>query len=258
MNKKELVNYLDEYLKNKDFKDDSKNWLQVDSTKKEIKKVWFAVDATTYIFDKAKEEWVDMILTHHWIFWWREEVLVWVPYNRTKKLINSDICLYSSHLPLDAHNEVWNNIWLLKSFVNIFWLRDNEYKIEKFWEYHWENIWYWIRFDKKIHISNLVIPYAEQMQLTKKLYNFWNKDYIKSIAFVSWWWWSVLKEWYDKWYDLFLSWEFAHYEMTFAKELWLSIFEWGHYETEKIWPKLLAHHIKNKFWLEIVYLDEKY
>ena len=46
--------------------------------------------------------------------------------------------------------------------------------------------------------------------------------------------------------------------MTFAKELWQSILIWGHYETEKIWPKLLAYHLRDKFDLEIVYLDEKY
>ncbi len=258
MNKKELITYLDEYLRNKDFKDDSKNWLQVDSEKSEIKKIWFAVDATNYIFDKAKEENVDMVLTHHWIFWWREQVLVWVPFIRAQKLIRNDICLYSSHLPLDAHNEVWNNIWLLKAFINIFWLREWEYKIKDFWEYHWETIGYWLIFDQKIHISNIVTPYAEQMQLIKKLYNFWNKNYINSIAFVSWWGWNVLQECFDKWYDLFVSWEFAHYEFTLAKELWLSVFEWWHYETEKIWPKLLAHHIKDKFDIELVYLDEKY
>jgi len=56
MNKKELIKYLDEYLKISAFKDDSKNGLQIDSSKEEIKKIGFAVDANTYIFDKAIEE----------------------------------------------------------------------------------------------------------------------------------------------------------------------------------------------------------
>ncbi|NCO31703.1 hypothetical protein GW891_02630 [bacterium] len=69
MNKKELISYLDDYLKISDFKDTSKNGLQVDSEKTEIKKLGFAVDANTYIFDKAIDEGVDMVLTHHGIFW---------------------------------------------------------------------------------------------------------------------------------------------------------------------------------------------
>jgi len=39
MNKKELISYLDEYLKISDFKDTSKNGLQVDNEKSDIKKI---------------------------------------------------------------------------------------------------------------------------------------------------------------------------------------------------------------------------
>ncbi|MDP3380389.1 MAG: hypothetical protein Q8S84_02330 [bacterium] len=39
MNKKELIKYLDEYLRLSDFKDDSKNGLQIDCSKDEIKKI---------------------------------------------------------------------------------------------------------------------------------------------------------------------------------------------------------------------------
>lgn len=258
MNKKELVSYLDEYLKISDFKDTSKNGLQVDSEKVDIKKIWYAVDANTYIFDKAKEEWVDMVLTHHGIFWWFEQALIGIPYERAKKLIKNDIALYSCHLPLDAHREVWNNIGLTHAFINMFWLQEWEYEIQDFWMYHWVSIWYGIRFKHKVHISNLVTPYAEMMQLTKRLFNFWKKEYITSVAFVSWWALSNVKEAFEKGYDVFVTWEWAHYEMTFAKELWQSILIWGHYETEKIWPKLLAYHLRDKFGIEIVYLDEKY
>gem|GEM_PF-2497189 len=56
MQKQELINYLNEYLKISDFKDSSKNGLQVDNRKDDIKKIGYTVDASTYIFDKAKEE----------------------------------------------------------------------------------------------------------------------------------------------------------------------------------------------------------
>ena len=75
MNKKELVKYLDEYLNISEYKDKSKNGLQIDSTKDEIKKIGFAVDATSYIFDKAIEEKVDMIFSHHGLFWGFEQTL---------------------------------------------------------------------------------------------------------------------------------------------------------------------------------------
>jgi len=258
MNKKELIKYLDEYLNISEYTDDSKNWLQIDSSKEEIKKIWYAVDSSSYIFDKAVEKWVDMVISHHWLFWWFEQVLVWLPYVRAKKMIENDIASYACHLPLDAHKEVGNNAWLMKAFINIFGLQEWEYEVLDFCEYKWNTIWFWLRFDKAVHISNLVTPYAEQMQLLKKLYNFWNKDYINSIAFVSGWALSEVKKAKEENYDVLITWEWVHHEMILAKELEQSVLIWGHYETEKIWPKLLAYHLRDKFWLEIEFLDEKY
>lgn len=259
MKKVDLVNYLNDYLKISDFLDKSKNGLQVDNTKIEINKIGYSVDASTYIFEKAKEEQVDMVLCHHGLFWWLEETLVWIPYIRAKLLIENNIALYASHLPLDAHIEVGNNMGLLKWFANIFWLKEWEYIIEPFWEYNSNTIWFWIRFDKKIHISSLQTLFADTLQLNKKLYNFWNKDFINSIAFVSWAWGSeICNEAILKKYDVLLTGEAKHSILVLSKEFWLSIMVWGHYETEKIWPKLLSYHIKDKFGIEVVFLDEKY
>lgn len=258
MDKKELLNYLDEFLHIKEYTDDSKNGLQVDTSKSEIKKLWYAVDATSYIFEKAKKEGVDMVFVHHWIFWWYEQTVTWIPFERISAMIKNDIALYACHLPLDAHSEVGNNIGLVKAFIRIFWLREGEYEIEPFGEYHGSTIWFWLRFKQKMHISNMVTPYGEQMQLLKKLYNFWNKDFIESVAFISGGGASCIKEAKEKNYDVFVTGEAVHYEMCLAKELKQSILLGGHRETEKIGPKLLAHHIKEKFWIETVFLDEKY
>ncbi len=270
MKKQGLINYLDDYLKIKDFKDSSKNWLQVDNSKSDIKRIGYSVDANTYIFDLAKKENIDMIICHHGMFWWYETTLVWLPYERAKKLLENDISLYACHLPLDAHNEIGNNIWLLKWFINIFWLssqvissetdifNNENYSVESFWSRHEKDIWYALRFKNKIHISTLQTSFSETLGLQKKLYNFSWKDFIDSIAFVSWWWWKWYIEANKKWFDLFVTGEAAHHEIMWAKELKQSIMLGWHYETEKIWPKLLAYHLRDKFNVEIVFLDEKY
>lgn len=258
MNKQELVQYLDSYLKNSDYKDSSKNGLQVDTDKTEIKKIWYAVDATTYIFDKAIDEWVELILTHHGIFWWYEQTLTWIPFERASKLIKNDIWLYSSHLPLDAHPEVGNNAGLYKAFINMFALQEDDYTVEPFWEYRGQTIGFGLKFRNRIHISNMVTPYAEMLQLNKRLFNFGKKEYITSIAFVSWGAMSNMQEAHEKGYDVFVTGEWAHHEYLAAKELWQTILVGWHYETEKIWPKLLAYHLRDTFGIEIEFLDEKY
>jgi len=255
MNKRELINYINNYLKIEEFSDSSKNWLQVDNSKNEIKKIWYAVDATTYIFDKAIEKNVDLILVHHWLFWGFEQVLVWIPFKRAKKLIENNIALAWYHLPLDAHEEVWNNAWLYKKFLEVFDIKD--FELEKIIEYKWQKIGFWVKFDKKISLKDLK-KYFKEAKLVEEFYNFWNKEYFNSVAFCSWWaGWNV-KDAFEAWYDLYITWEAVHHEKTFAKELGQSIVYGWHYETEKFWPKLLAEHLKQKFGLEIVFLDEKY
>lgn len=258
MNKIELIKYINEYLNIEWFKDSSKNGLQVDNSLGDIKKIGYAVDANTYIFEKAKYENVDLVLTHHGIFWWHEQTLTGISYERAKLLLDNDIALYSAHLPLDAHQDVWNNIGLAKAFIRIFWIREEDYELERFWEYQWQTIWYGLKFKNPLHVSNLVTPYAEHMQLLKRFYNFWSLTKFSSICFVSGWALNSMHEAKNKNYDVLVTWEGVHYEMTLAKEIKQSVLIWGHYETEKIGPKLLAHHLKNKFEIETVFLDEKY
>nr|MDD3720622.1 Nif3-like dinuclear metal center hexameric protein [Candidatus Gracilibacteria bacterium] len=258
MQKQKLINYLNEYLKISDFKDSSKNGLQVDNSKTEIKKIGYSVDASTYIFDKANEEGVDMLLCHHGMFWGYENVLVGVPYLRAKKLIQSDIALYACHLPLDAHSEVGNNIGLLKGFINVFGLNEDEYSIENFGFYNGQSIGYVLRFNRKIHISSLQTIYSDTFGLQKKLYNFGKKETIQSIGFISGGGGGHMLEAFNANCDVYLTGEAAHHEIMGAKELGQSIMLAGHRETEKIGPKLLAYHLKDKFGIEIAFLDEKY
>ncbi len=255
MNKQELINYINDYLQIWEFNDSSKNWLQIDSTRQEIKKIWYAVDATTYIFKKAKQENVDLVLVHHWLFWGFEQVLVWVPFKRAKNLIENNIALVAYHLPLDAHQEVGNNAWLLESFVKTFDLED--YIKNEIIEYKGKTIWFGIKFEKEITLKEIQEKYLKQAKLIDEIYAFW-KDKIKSVAFCSGWAGSEVKQAYDLGYDLYITWEAAHHEKTYAKELGQSVIYAGHYETEKFWPKLLAEHLQEKFSLEIVFLDEKY
>ena len=86
MEKTKLIQFLDEYLQINQYEDSSKNGLQVDNSKKEIKKIWYAVDANSYIFDKAIQEKVDMIICHHGMFRWYEETITWLVYKRINKL----------------------------------------------------------------------------------------------------------------------------------------------------------------------------
>ena len=269
------------------FKDTSKNGLQVSTPKREIKKLGYATDATSYIFDLAIENKIDLLLTHHGLFWWYDTPITDVHYQRISKLIKNDIGLFAVHLPLDAHPVVWNNIWLtiglintvLPSYDSTLILKSLETKVEeilhapnatvifedevlsikKFWNYWWTSIGYGTKFKQnKFHISQ-IINFTKALQLQKQFLNFWQHETFDSISIVSWGGGDLLQEAKESGYDIFLTWEMAHWQITLAKEIKQSVLLGGHRHTEKIGPKLLANYIAKKFRdVEIIFLDEAY
>jgi dinuclear metal center YbgI/SA1388 family protein len=109
-----ITNYLNKYLAIDKFEDDSWNGLQVEG-KKEVKKIVTGVTAGIDLFTKAKEENADMVIVHHGQFWMKgNPSIVSSNKNRLNVLLENNISLYASHLPLDAHKEVGNNSQLLK------------------------------------------------------------------------------------------------------------------------------------------------
>lgn len=62
----------------------------------------------------------------------------------------------------------------------------------------------------------------------------------------------------DLWYDLLITWEWVHYEISLAKDIKQSVLLWWHYETEVFGVQALANHLNKKFGIEVVFLDEKY
>jgi len=108
---RDVVNYLDQYLRIREIPDKSLNGLQVQG-KKEVRKIGLAVDACMQVFKQAREAGVDMLIVHHGLFWGALQPLVRSLYDRVRFLIENDINLYCAHIPLDVHPEVGNNAQL--------------------------------------------------------------------------------------------------------------------------------------------------
>ncbi len=258
MDKTDILKTLNTLLKIEKYKsiDSHYNWLQVDNETKKIIKIWFAVDATTYIIEKAITEKVNMLITHHWILRWKEQPLIETYYKRIKKLIIWDIALLSYHLPLDAHPEIWNNISIINNIVNSIWLLKEDYTINDFFSIKWENIWYKISFRKWQNIT-VIKKILKNIGLNENYY-IYNNEILKNIGIVTWAWWSIIKDYsLMSEIDLFITWEWTHDTITYGKESWFNFIFWWHYETERFWLLELEKIIK---WLNIetVFLDEKY
>jgi len=110
----DIVAYLDDLLDNDDWTDAdaATNGLQVENSGG-VDRVAFAVDAATQTVDEAARRDTDALVVHHGIFWGGADSIRGQRYERVRRLVENDMALYASHLPLDAHDEVGNNALLL-------------------------------------------------------------------------------------------------------------------------------------------------
>jgi dinuclear metal center YbgI/SA1388 family protein len=88
--------------------DASPNGLQVGPESGEVEHVAVAVDAAEATVEAAAEAGADVLLTHHGIVWGGMERLTGTHYRRMAPLVENDLSLYVSHLPLDGHPELGN------------------------------------------------------------------------------------------------------------------------------------------------------
>lgn len=110
----DTVRFLDDLLNNDEWEgiDAATNGLQVENSG-DVDKVAFVVDASTQTVEMAAERSADMLVAHHGFFWGGKDELVGQDYDRFRRLVENDMALYASHLPLDAHDEVGNNVLFL-------------------------------------------------------------------------------------------------------------------------------------------------
>ena len=105
-----IVDRFDERLSTAEYSDvdASANGLQVGPPAAEIDHAAFAVDAAEAPIKAAAEAGADLLVTHHGLSWGGIERVTDRQYSRIAALIDNDIALYVSHLPLDGHPELGN------------------------------------------------------------------------------------------------------------------------------------------------------
>ncbi|MFB6219099.1 MAG: Nif3-like dinuclear metal center hexameric protein, partial [Halobacteriaceae archaeon] len=106
----ELCARYDDRLRTADYADvdASANGLQVGPEDAEVARVAFAVDAAVETAERAAEWGADLLVTHHGLVWGGLDDLTGQQYRRVATLIENDLALYVSHLPLDGHPELGN------------------------------------------------------------------------------------------------------------------------------------------------------
>lgn len=74
-----------------------------------------AVDASLRTIEGAIDAGANLLVVHHGLFWAGVQPLVGRIYRRFQHLIAHDVAVYSSHLPLDLHPTLGNNVLLARA-----------------------------------------------------------------------------------------------------------------------------------------------
>lgn len=110
MDRGELFERLDAELRTAAYAtvDASANGLQVGPREGEVDRVAFAVDAAAATIEAAVDAGADVLVTHHGLVWGGLERVTGRDYERIAPLVEHDLSLYVSHLPLDGHPSLGN------------------------------------------------------------------------------------------------------------------------------------------------------
>lgn len=241
---KRLADYLDEFLDVVRINDSALNGLQIEGSR-EVYRVALAVDAALGSFRQAVEMGAQLLVVHHGLFWARREPVTGLLYNRIKYLVENDLALYASHLPLDLHAEVGNNVQLAKAIG----LRG----VEPFLEYNGQKIGFAGRLDP-VPLRDLTMLLGAALGGPPQVIAF-GKQMVETIGICSGGAGLDVTQAIAANLDCFITGETSHGAYALARDGKINVIFAGHYLTETLGLKALGRHISEKFGLETVFLD---
>lgn len=110
-----VVDFLDRELRTREVPDypGALNGLQAQNNGT-VTHVAAAVDCSAVAMRAAAERGADLLLVHHGMFWGGATPWVGAAYDRARLVVEKNIAVYSSHIPLDLHPVWGNNVLLAK------------------------------------------------------------------------------------------------------------------------------------------------
>jgi dinuclear metal center YbgI/SA1388 family protein len=241
-----IVSFCDNLLRTGEIQDydGAVNGLQVANRNGTVSRIAATVDASLATARLAVNAGADLMLVHHGLFWSRSHPWVGKKFELQRLLIENNLAVYSSHLPLDVHPELGNNVKL----SNALGLGG----LKPFFHDHGQFIGF--RARKKIHRKELAKRLEQATGNQPKILP-GGPEECQKIGVVTGGAGSDLKKAFDEGVDTFVTGEGPHWTFALAEELGINVLYGGHYATETFGVKALAAHISKTFELPWVFID---
>jgi dinuclear metal center YbgI/SA1388 family protein len=240
-----MVNHCDRIMRTKEIGDydGAANGLQVQNSGV-VTKIAAAVDASFATAKLAVTAKADLMIVHHGLFWSPSHPWTGKKYELLQLLIENNLAVYSSHLPLDAHPKLGNNAQLCAALG----LRN----LKPFFLSHGQPI----GFQSQTRISRTELAVKlERATGAKPQIIPGGKNVCEKIGVVTGGAGGELKMAAAEGVDTFITGEGPHWTFAVAEELGLNVFYGGHYATEIFGVKALAAELSRKFKVPWQFLD---
>jgi dinuclear metal center YbgI/SA1388 family protein len=246
-----VVRYLDVELRTSEVPDydAALNGLQLGNSGT-VTRVAAAVDFSADTVSGAIAGGANLLIVHHGMFWRGAQRLVGPAYERLRAAIASDLAIYGSHIPLDVHPALGNNVLLanelqLRSDGTFGRFRGIEVGVTGAADVLTKTIVERVRaFSAKYRTTAVSTPCAEDRRTQR-----WaiitgagaDKD--------------TLAEARERGVDTLIVGEGPHHTAVEAIEHGLVVVYGGHYATETLGVRALATHVTERFDLPWVFVD---
>jgi dinuclear metal center YbgI/SA1388 family protein len=241
-----IVRYCDRALRTADVKDydGAVNGLQMEN-RGAVTRIAAAVDASLATVRLAVAARADLLVVHHGLFWSARQPWTGPNYALLRLLLDHDLAVYSSHLPLDAHPKLGNNIQLCAA-LGLKNLRPFFFTKEQFLG---------LQLTTKLSRAALAQRLRHAVGGPVKLLP-GGPEVCRRIGVVTGGAGAELKLAAQEGVDTFITGEGPHWTHGLAEELGINVLYGGHYATETFGVKALATELSRRFKVPWTFLDD--
>ncbi len=240
-----MVVYCDQILRTREIGDydGAANGLQVENCGM-VGRIAAAVDASLATVKLAIAAKADLLIVHHGLFWNTRQPWTGKNYELMRLLTENDLAVYSSHLPLDFHPKLGNNVILcaalgLKNLRPFLLKAGQHYGLQSRARVLRSTLA--ARMQRATGEKVFVIPGGSGMCERIGVITGGAGDFLQKAA--------------GEGVDTFITGEGPHWTYALAEELGLNVLYGGHYATETFGVKALAAHLSEKFRRPWMFLD---
>ncbi len=242
---KTIVAHCDKILRTREIGDydGAVNGLQVENSGV-VTKIAAAVDASLTTAKLAVDTKADLLIVHHGLFWNVRQPWTGKNYELLRLLTENNLAVYSSHLPLDFHPKLGNNVILCAALglknPRPFLLKDGQhYGLQSRTEI--SRLALAAKLQRATGEPPLVIPGGKEICRRIGVITGGAGDFLQKAA--------------SEGVDTFITGEGPHWTYALAEELGLNVFYSGHYATETFGVRALAAELSRKFKMPWEFLD---